>query len=260
MGSIIKYCDKVVLLNKGEFIAEGSAGKMVDLYKKILAGQMEALRAEIESGTDFSGDKVVKEEISEQDGEAGGSGAGVGHSEEMNGGLSDGKPSKPVLMRDLLTINANREEYGDGRAEIFDLGLLDERGNVTNLLLKGEMFTIREKIRFHAPIQAPIFTYTIKDKKGTDLTGTNTLFEGTNIKPVQEGDVYDVSFTQKMTLQGGEYLLSMSCTGFEGGEHVVYHRLYDVANITVISNKNTVGVYDMEPEVEAVMNREETDR
>lgn len=34
MGSIIKYCDKVVLLNKGEFIAQGSAGKMVDLYKR----------------------------------------------------------------------------------------------------------------------------------------------------------------------------------------------------------------------------------
>ena len=28
---------------------------------------------------------------------------------------------------------------------------------------------------------------------------------------------------------------------------------YDVANITVISNKNTVGVYDMESEVEAVL-------
>ena len=36
MGSIIKYCDKVILLNRGEFIAEGSAGKMVDMYKKIL--------------------------------------------------------------------------------------------------------------------------------------------------------------------------------------------------------------------------------
>ena len=39
----------------------------------------------------------------------------------------------------------------------------------------------------------------------------------------------------------------------EQGEHTVYHRLYDVANITVISNKNTVGVYDMESEVEAVL-------
>ena len=126
---------------------------------------------------------------------------------------------------------------------------MDARGNITNLLLKGEEFTIRERIRFNAPIQAPIFTYTIKDKKGTDLTGTNTLFEGTDVHPVKEGDIYDVAFTQKMTLQGGEYLLSMSCTGFEGGEHVVYHRLYDVANITVISNKNTVGVYDMEPDV-----------
>ncbi len=42
----------------------------------------------------------------------------------------------------------------------------------------------------------------------------------------------------------------MSCTGYENGEHVVYHRLYNVASLTVISNKNTVGVYDMESEVQ----------
>ena len=154
-------------------------------------------------------------------------------------------------MQEQITVNGNRTEYGDGRAKIYDLGLLDERGNLTNLLLKGEMFTIREKIRFYADIEAPIFTYTIKDKKGTDLTGTNTMYEGADIKPVKQGDEYQVDFTQKMNLQGGEYLLSMSCTGFENGEHVVYHRLYDVANITVISNKNTVGVYDMESKVTA---------
>mgnify|MGYP003203978705 CR=1 FL=1 len=155
---------------------------------------------------------------------------------DFSGGMN---LSHTGLMRDQLAINTDRTEYGDGRAEIYDLGLLDARGNVTNLLLKGEMFTIKECIRFHADIQAPIFTYTIKDKKGTELTGTNTMFE------------YTVEFTQKMNLQGGEYLLSMSCTGFEQGEHVVYHRLYDVTNITVISNKNTVGVYDMESQVKA---------
>lgn len=245
MGSIIKYCDKVVLLNKGEFIAQGSAGKMVDLYKKILAGQMDALREELEVMNDFSGDKIVEAEKSESednesfDFKAAEKSDNFVHKIDGNSGL----------MKDKLTINANREEYGDGRAQIFDLGLVDARGNITNLLLKGEEFTIRERIRFNAPIQAPIFTYTIKDKKGTDLTGTNTLFEGAEVHPVKAGDVYDVAFTQKMTLQGGEYLLSMSCTGFEGGEHVVYHRLYDVANITVISNKNTVGVYDMESDV-----------
>lgn len=229
MGSIIKYCDKVVLLNKGNFVAEGSAGHMVDLYKKILAGQMESLDAEL---------------AEEKDGAAGNSSR---TDLEMTDFSADAS-----LMKTKLTINANRTEYGDGRAEIYDLGLFDGRGNLTNLLIKGEMFTIRECIRFHADIEAPIFTYTIKDKKGTDLTGTNTMFEGADIRPVKSGDEYQVEFTQKMTLQGGEYLLSMSCTGFEHGEHVVYHRLYDVANLTVISNKNTVGIYDMESQVKAV--------
>lgn len=230
MGSIIKYCDKVVLLNQGDFIAEGSAGKMVDLYKKILAGRMDQLNEELEM-SDFSGDKEVAAE----------------HLKSSGGGR----------MLDQMTINANREEYGDGRAQFIDLGLLDEKGNVTNMLLKGEMFTIREIVRFSAPIETPIFTYTIKDKKGTDLTGTNTMYEGTDIRPVKSGDIYQIEFKQKMTLQGGEYLLSMSCTGFEHGEHVVYHRLYDVVSLTVISNKNTVGVYDMESQVTAVKNPEE---
>ena len=234
MGSIIKYCDKVVLLNRGEFIAEGPAGRMVDLYKKILANQMDSLRKELES--DFSGESAQA----------------VRKNDTKNGTDEKSEP----LMKDQITVNANRTEYGDGRAEIFDFGLEDERGNITNLLLKGEMFTIRERIRFNAPIACPIFTYTIKDKKGTDLSGTNTMYEGADVKPVRDGDVYDVSFTQKMTLQGGEYLLSMSCTGFEGEQHVVYHRLYDVANITVISNKNTVGVYDMESAVEVRLTRE----
>ena len=222
MGSIIKYCDKVVLLNRGHFVAQGEAGKMVALYKKILANQTDELA----------------EALIEQKKEALGLPVGEVHTDKS--------------MKERMNLNPEVQEYGDGRASFEDFGTLDARGNVTTLLLKGEMFTIRERIRFHAPIEMPIFTYTLRDKKGTDITGTNTMFEGADIKPVKDGDVYTVSFRQKMNLQGGEYLLSMSCTGYENGEHVVYHRLYNVLSLTVISNKNTVGYYDMDSEVEAV--------
>lgn len=222
MGSVIKYCDKVVLLNRGHFVAQGEAGKMVDLYKKILANQ-----------TDELAEALIEEK-----------------KEAL--GLPVEATVSDKRMKDRMNLNPEVQEYGDGRASFEDFGTLDARGNVTNLLLKGEMFTIRERVRFHAPIENPIFTYTLRDKKGTDITGTNTLFEGTEIKPVKDGDVYTVSFRQKMNLQGGEYLLSMSCTGYENGEHVVYHRLYNVLSLTVISNKNTVGFYDMGSEVEAV--------
>lgn len=231
MGSVIKYCDKVILLNKGEFLAQGPAGEMVDLYKKILAGRMEDLENDLAKRLDnnFSDMMELNNDINKT------------HAKKYEG-----------LMKDKMSINPNKTEYGDGRAEIYDLGLLDEKGELTNLLLKGEKFTIREKIRFNANIESPIFTFTIKDKKGTELSGTNTMFEGTPVKPVKPGDEVTVEFAQKMTLQGGEYLLSMSCTGYEDGNHVVYHRLYDVTFITVISNKNTVGVYDMESEVKLI--------
>ena len=221
MGSVIKYCDKVILLNKGNFVAEGKAGEIVDLYKKILAN-----RFEIEE--EAKDDKLPVEAKAANTGK---------------------------LMKESLSINPNVTEYGDKRAEIYDLGLIDSKGEISNLLIKGEEFTIRERIRFFADIKQPIFTYTIKDKKGTELSGTNTMFELTDIEEVHAGDSYDVEFRQKMNLQGGEYLISMSCTGFENGQHVVYHRLYDVANITVISNKNTVGIYDMESRVSASLHR-----
>ena len=59
----------------------------------------------------------------------------------------------------------------------------------------------------------------------------------------------EITFTQKMNLQGGDYLLSLGVTGFNGEVFEVYHRLYDVLSITVVSDKNTVGYYDMNSQI-----------
>ena len=64
----------------------------------------------------------------------------------------------------------------------------------------------------------------------------------------EPGEVKNVTFTQKMNLQGGEYLLSLGVTGYNQDTFEVYHRLYDALNITVVSDKNTVGYYDMDSE------------
>ena len=52
-----------------------------------------------------------------------------------------------------------------------------------------------------------------------------------------------------MNLQGGEYLLSLGVTGYEKEEFKVYHRLYDVLNMTVVSDKDSVGFYDMNSKI-----------
>ena len=53
-----------------------------------------------------------------------------------------------------------------------------------------------------------------------------------------------------MMLQGGEYLISLGVTGFENGEFTVYHRLYDILSINVISDSDTVGFFDSDYKIE----------
>lgn len=274
LGSVMKYCDRVVLFHKGEKVGEGLPGQMVDKYKKILAGKDPHAEQFMEE-QNFLGNVDDQRSGTAKAGNAGSGGAGgtngtAGSTEtNENAGSDSGRntgeagehaePTSPKagqssqkptgFMKDHLTLNPSSQQYGNGKAEILDFGVLDKDGRPSNVLLKGEEFSIKERIVFHDNIQAPIFTFTIKDKRGMDLSGTNTLFEGKEIPAVKKGDEYFCTFTQRMNLQGGEYLLSISCTGFEEGEHTVYDRKYDITSITVLSNKNTVGIYDMESEV-----------
>lgn len=98
-------------------------------------------------------------------------------------------------------------------------------------------------------ISAPIFAFTIKNVYGVEICGTNTMFEKAFLEPVKAGEEKSITFTQRIDLQGGEYLLSFGVTGFEKEDFTVYHRLYDACNLTVVSNKNTVGYYDMNSRV-----------
>ena len=274
LGSVMKYCDRVVLFHKGEKVGEGLPGQMVDKYKKILAGKDPHAEQFMEE-QNFLGNVDDQRSGTAKAGNAGSGGAGgtngtAGSTEtNENAGSDSGRNAgeagehaesaspeagqhsqKPTgFMKDHLTLNPSSQQYGNGKAEILDFGVLDKDGRPGNVLLKGEEFSIKERIVFHDDIAAPIFTFTIKDKRGMDLSGTNTLFEGKEIPAVKKGDEYYCTFTQRMNLQGGEYLLSISCTGFEEGEHTVYDRKYDITSITVLSNKNTVGIYDMESEV-----------
>ena len=206
LGSISRYCDRVILLNKGVLLNEGKPKEMINLYKKVLV-QMD--------GDKNKAAKVEKE------------------------GVFD----RPFSQ------NPNVLEYGGSQAQIVDFTIEDENGVPGNTIEKMSTFTIKYKVVFHEDVNAPIYTFTIKDLKGTEITGTNTMYERVTIEPKKKGDSQIISFTQIMNLQGGEYLLSISCTGYENGDFNVYHRLYDVCSISVVSDKNTVGFYDMDSQI-----------
>ena len=214
LSSVSKYCDRVVLLNQGVKLGEGSPKEMIDDYKRVLVGQYELPESKSESSL-----------------------------------LNDEQIQVAVQKKAAKQDTSKLLEYGTKEAVIEQFYMTDDRGTESKSIIKGSEFTIHMKVRFMADLPAPIFAFSIKTVKGTEITGTNTMFEKTFLESVKAGAVKDITFTQKMSLQGGEYLLSFGVTGYDGNDFQVYHRLYDALDLTVISDKNTVGFYDMDSKV-----------
>ncbi len=228
LSSVAKYCDRVVLLNQGVKLGEGEPKEMIDAYKKVLVGQYELPEQGAERLLD---DEDIRRVAAEA--------ADAAEKTDGKGTLSDAV-SRPD------NVNPELIEYGSQKAVIEEFYITDASGTRTSAIIKGTDYSIHMKVRINEDIAGPIFAYTIKNIRGTEITGTNTMIEKSFLEPVSAGEVKEITFTQHMNLQGGEYLLSLGCTGFEGDEFTVYHRLYDVLNLTVISDKDTVGYYDSE--------------
>ena len=241
LSSIGKYCDRVVLLNIGRKLAEGDAKEMVNLYRRVLVNQYEDPQ-EQEEDTQEDQEK----ELNASDAEVKTADSGEKNSEvKAKADKKTVKKENLDTMKSKLNLNPEVLEYGRKLAEIEDFSIRDDTGMITNIIEKGKMFSVDMKIRFHEDIGDPIFAFTIKDLKGTEITGTNTMYENIPIKPQKKGDVRKITFTQKMPLEAGEYMLCLGCTGYRGGEFTVFHRLYDVCNLTVITDKKAVGYFDM---------------
>ena len=232
LSSISKYCDRVVLLNQGIKLGEGAPKQMIDTYKQVLVGQYTAPESE--------GERLLDDEQLRAMAAKG-----------VDGSKMDGaEPGKRnVSGATACAENPELLEYGSKKAQITEYYITDEKGTRTATILKGSAFTIHMRVEMTEKIAAPIFAFTIKTVRGTEITGTNTMFEKAFLESVEAGETKEITFTQDMNLQGGEYLLSLGVTGYEEDDFTVYHRLYDVLSVTVISDKDTVGFYDMNSKV-----------
>ncbi len=220
LSVISKYCDRVFLLNKGNLLGEGSPREMIDAYKRVLVGQYET------TGQSGAEDNKIPGE------------AGTETAQDAQGG------------QEAQLVNPDVQEYGTRQAEILKYYITDERGVQAMAILKGSFFTLHMRVRFRDHVPAPIFAFSFKNVLGVEITGTNTMIEKAFLESGEPGQVKDISFTQKMNLQGGDYLLSLGVTGYNGDTFEVYHRLYDVLDVSVVSDKDTVGYFDMESRVE----------
>jgi teichoic acid transport system ATP-binding protein len=219
MDLVTRYCSNAILLDHGSVVKSGAAKDVVDEYNRRL---VQCSKGQADGGADG----------------------------KLPGSTSDDTLHNQTHTGELgYQLNPSENRYGNGRAEIIEVGIDSLSDKVKHSFVHGESYRFWFKTRFHSRLENPVTAFTIKDVKGFDLTGTNTMFKNVHIGTVEEGDIILTQFDQEMILNPGGYLLSFGCAGFENGEYVVYDRRYDVITFEVISDSESAGIFDMNSQI-----------
>ena len=166
---VLKNCNRAIIIESGNKIFDGGVKEGVDRYKKIIVGLD---NKEKEEKLAKQKEKIEQVKIEE----------------------------KGTTWKEHLNQNPNLIEYGNGKADVIDYGIFDLDGNYTSILENDKEIILKSKIYFHKKISEPIFTLTIKDFNGLEITGTNTMYERIATGTFEKGDVVEVSFQEVFNL------------------------------------------------------------
>lgn len=222
INDVMTNCNRVIILENGKKTFDGTVKDGVNRYKKIIVG--------------LNPDENEKEQ--ENDNE-------ITEVSEKNETIDIGE-----TWKDKMNQNPNMIEYGNKEAEVIDYGVFDQDGNAVNIFDNGDYVTFKSKVKFNKDVKEPIFTVTLKDFSGKDVTGTNSNIEKIATGTYKKGDIVVAEFTQKIPVAPGKYTLSFSCTKYNSkGELEALNRKYDALLVELITTKSTVGLVRLDSKI-----------
>ena len=84
--------------------------------------------------------------------------------------------------------------FGDGRAEIIGIAVLDRDGRRLPMLESPAEIVVRISVRAKEALPAPIVGFMLRNQLGMDFAGTNTSREGVPLAAMRPGDIVTVDF------------------------------------------------------------------
>jgi len=102
-----------------------------------------------------------------------------------------GPMQAPEIVETIPNID---HRFGDGRAQVIGIAVLDEQGRTVSILEPSSRILVRISVRAAADVALPIVGFMLRNQLGMDFSGTNTAREGYELAPLQAGDIITVDF------------------------------------------------------------------
>lgn len=161
---------------------------------------------------------------------------------------------------DVITLSQNEDvflgrpisnnlsyRWGDQKAIILDYLLFSEGINYPTALRSGSKIELSMSVRFKEEIFRPIIGFTVKNKEGITVYGTNSeLLEFEDVMSTGSKDsveIISMSFT--CSLAPGDYFISLGVASKASEDVEPHDRRYDAIHIHVEPDKTMFGLSNM---------------
>jgi homopolymeric O-antigen transport system ATP-binding protein len=193
MNTITGFCDRALLLEKGEVLLDSNPSAVSTFYHKLLFGeQSQALTIKTPGQPQPISERADIDDIQSRESE----------------------------LPEISDTDSEREyRFGTKAAEIIDFAFLDDAGKRTTLLTSGGRYRCMMRIIAHKPIPLGLCAgFLIRSTQGVDLFGTDTdRAEGAPDLPLaQPGDVAEVTVDLAMWLAPGDYFMTFAVARRDG--------------------------------------------
>jgi len=212
LDTVIRYCNRGIVIDDGKMVFDDSPKMAVDAFKKILSGHFYDMENSAEE-------------------------------------VSTDLPDEAVLLKEFFDRHVELDTYGNGKATIIDYGIVDQAHKPSAILDYNSEFKIVMKVKFFEDTEDPIFAFTLKDSKGLEITGTNSMMKHIVTGTYEKGQAVTITFSQKANLQLGKYALSLGCVTINETGIEVFSRIYDAILFEVIGSAQMVGFFDLQSEI-----------
>jgi lipopolysaccharide transport system ATP-binding protein len=220
MQTIVRHCERCLLLHEGRLIADDEAKIVTDVYQKLIyspRAQVGPLLADLE--------RLGPRDLVARADRA-----------EVAAGSEDAAPP-PTGATDWYDPDMPRPmevSYGNGDAAIEEAGFYALDGRRVNVVVAGRRYVWRYRAVFRADSLEVNFGMMLKTIDGVDVAGLSSDREFMTFPRVEAGTVMEVAFEFQLNVVPDTYLLNAGVGGVVGDNFTYLARRVDVQMIKVL--------------------------
>lgn len=229
-STVVELCDRAILLDRGELLAEGTPKYVVSRYQKMLYSPAEKAQFIRDSIMNESEDCALNDEafdasVMDKDIE--------GMSDAPLGVTAEGaQPDAAYYEEGMVPQSTLR--YESVGVRIIDPRIETVDGRRVNMLSPMNNYFYVYTVHFERAAEKVRCGMLIKSITGLDLAGSITSWSGEDLPYVAAGTEFDIRFRFPCMFASGAYFLNAGVQGRVGEEEIYLDRWVDVAMFKVM--------------------------